>query len=425
MVDSRRAEQYHEGVAVLMLRSKAYAMFEDFLETVELSDLDEGVAATNGKRFFIGPEFGEYSPEERAFIIAHELNHILLRHPWRGVGKDGKLYNVAGDYVINDALHLIDIPNIPLPGTPITLDDLLNTNKAKKEAEDMKGLLYDESLKDYDTDTIYRKLINERDKRQQGERGESQADSEMVGDEGEGDVNGGDVIPNTDASSEDEVIKDIQTSIKKYKESHQAGTGTEDAENRILELLNMKDVLPWTVILQRYLKNLTASNYTWSPPRALYFPEKTAGNIPNTYLPRLREKTLRVAVAIDTSGSIGDADMALFISNIRGMFNAILQQVGYVGLFMLTTDEVYWWKKMPPVPDIMEIAQNARSGGTNFIPAFKLIDEMMIAPPDVFIYFTDGYGDFPETPPKYDVLWLLTPDSDAVPPFGNVISFSI
>ncbi|MGC8699210.1 MAG: DUF2201 family putative metallopeptidase [Candidatus Acidifodinimicrobium sp.] len=432
MISNDRFLQYHEAIAMLMLKAPSYAMFGDFLGGIKLEEMDHGVAATDGSKFYIGPLFKNYTTEERAFIIAHELNHILLRHPWRSVGMDNNLYNVAGDYVINDALHLLDMPNIPLPGTPITLDQLLNSDKAKQESKDMKGILYDESLRNMDTDSIYRLLMNKRAQMMKnaqgmngtGEMKEEEADRKMIGESPEGDMNGGDVIENHDKESEKEIIKKMQDSIKKYRETHEAGTGT-DADKRILDLLDITTALPWTAILQRYLKNLIASNYTWSPPKALYYPEEATGNVPNTYLPRLREKTVRIAIAIDTSGSIGEADMAVFMSNIQALFNAILQQVGYVGLFMLTTDEVYWYKKMPPVPYATEVVDNVRSGGTDFRPAFKLIDQMMIAPPDVFIYFTDGYGDYPEIPPKYDVLWLLTPGSDATPPFGQVIHFSL
>jgi predicted metal-dependent peptidase len=35
------------------------------------------------------------------------------------------------------------------------------------------------------------------------------------------------------------------------------------------------------------------------------------------------------------------------------------------------------------------------------------------------IFFTDGYATYPEKPPRYPVLWVLTKDNQT-PPFGKV-----
>ena len=441
MISEDRKKWYYDSLAVLFLTSPAYSMFRDFLNSVPLEDLKSGVAATDGTKIYIGPLYKQYNASEGAFIIAHELNHILLRHPWRSVGKDRHLYNIAGDYVINDTLHLKDLPNIPLPGKPIPISDFLNPQEskhAKAEADDMKGILYDESLKDYDTDAIYRMLENSKYRGQnEGEEGQEEGSEESSGQpsgkqgkqrEGQenenGSINGGDVIENENEDSQDETVKKLRESVNKWRERQSgAGSGT-DAEKRLLDLLDIKEILPWTAVLQRYLKSLVASNYTWSPPKAIYLPPGTAGNIPNTYVPRLRERTIRIAVAIDTSSSIGNADLNVFLTNIRAMFNAILMQAGYSGILMLTTDRVYSAFRMPPVPSVDTIVSQMLPGGTDFVPAFKFIEEYMQVPPDVFIYFTDGDGKYPDKAPRYDVLWLLTPNSTATPPFGNVIRFS-
>jgi len=158
MLDMTRERLYHEAVAMLILKSSAFAQFTDFLASVPLEPLDEGVAATDGVKFYIGPEFASYSANERAFIIAHELSHIILRHPWRIGDKDPMLWNIAGDYVINDALHLNELREISLPGKPVTLKEYLNPPKTSNTKE--KIILYDPSLKDLDADSIYRMIEN-------------------------------------------------------------------------------------------------------------------------------------------------------------------------------------------------------------------------------------------------------------------------
>jgi len=418
MIDPHRARLYHDAVAYLINNSPGFELFTDFFSTVELQNGD-GVAATDGRKFYIGPQFADYSTDQRAFIVAHELEHIILHHPWRGVGKNHDLWNIAADYAVNNALHLNDIPNIPLPGKPVTLAELLGTakgNDLEVPPNAVGGILYDPSLGphgDMPAEEIYRLLENETLKRGMGDP--------HIADKSPGNINGDDVIPNPDPVSEEEAMEKLKESARKYIERHPDKSQDENIK-RILEELDISLNLPWHIILQQYLKKLVASDYTWSPPKSLIYP-----NIREPiYLPRLRSRTIRIAVAVDTSGSIGPKDLAVFMGNIEALFNAILTQVGYSGLFMLTTSTVYWYKFMPPVPSLTEITANLKEGSTDFRPAFEMINQMMLEPPDLFIYFTDGdpgAGDFPATAPNYPVLWILVRDNPV--PFGTAIRFEL
>jgi predicted metal-dependent peptidase len=57
-------------------------------------------------------------------------------------------------------------------------------------------------------------------------------------------------------------------------------------------------------------------------------------------------------------------------------------------------------------------------GGTSFIPVFDELKKTKCTP-SILIYFTDGYGNFPEVSPKrYPVLWVLT-ENHQDPPWGR------
>ncbi len=424
MISEELSKRYHSALAFLILQSPAYAMFQDFLSNVKLESMKEGVMATDGEKIYIGPEFPNFTPEQQAFVIAHELNHILLRHPWRSTGKDNYLYNVAGDYVINNALHYIDLPNLPFLGKPLPLKEFINPPPDKRN---QVITLIDKSLLDMDTDSIYRILLKEvKSGKGKGKPVSSELDSGKGGQPINSDFDGKDVIPNPHDETEDEVLGKLRESVRKYQENHSSEINNNISVERIMKALNMTTALPWNTILQRYLKSLVAGDYTWIPPKPLYYPEDVLPrNIHNTYLPRLKSRSIRVAIAIDVSGSIGEVEIGVFMSNIFALFNAILQQVGYSGVFMLTTADVVWAVKIPPLPTVNEIAQHTpEGGGTDFRPAFELVNRMN-PPPDVFIFFTDGDGDYPEKAPPYDVLWLLTPDSTKTPPFGQVLKFTL
>ena len=63
--------------------------------------------------------------------------------------------------------------------------------------------------------------------------------------------------------------------------------------------------------------------------------------------------------------------------------------------------------------------QVSGGGGTDFEPAFQVIDTFETAP-DAIIYLTDMYGNFPSKEPGYPVLWASTSGIDKAP-FGQVI----
>jgi predicted metal-dependent peptidase len=96
------------------------------------------------------------------------------------------------------------------------------------------------------------------------------------------------------------------------------------------------------------------------------------------------------------------------------------------GALLLTTDVVYDYIRIPPIPVITNVQKRLKEGGTSFIPAFKWVSDNYRDDIDLFIYFTDAYGDYPENPPRYPVLWIVTTDLKKLPkqyypPFGNVI----
>ena len=66
---------------------------------------DIPTAATNGERVMFNPDFcEELSDEELKFLVAHECMHPMLEHPFRRQDRDIRVWNQAGDYVINQLL---------------------------------------------------------------------------------------------------------------------------------------------------------------------------------------------------------------------------------------------------------------------------------------------------------------------------------
>ena len=113
--------------ALISLQAKAPVHYSVLLATEVIWTDAVGTAATDGVYVYISPEFfrGLASDSQRAFLLAHEVSHIILRHPQRGkvyqdrgffrpsVSFDHRLYNRAADYIINSDCKAMGFEPIP------------------------------------------------------------------------------------------------------------------------------------------------------------------------------------------------------------------------------------------------------------------------------------------------------------------------
>ncbi len=122
-------------------------------------------------------------------------------------------------------------------------------------------------------------------------------------------------------------------------------------------------------------------------------PSKRYGTVPGL---RIRHRR-RLLVAIDTSGSIGPDDLALFFHEIF-----YLWRTGAEVEVIETDTRVYRrYAYQGKTPDIV-----MGRGGTDFNEALEQANQTK---PDALIFFTDGFADKPRVRPRVPVLWVLTP----------------
>lgn len=126
-----------------------------------------------------------------------------------------------------------------------------------------------------------------------------------------------------------------------------------------------------------------------------------------------------VLIAIDTSGSIGGAELQAFASEAI----AVVEQVGRPCRVVYCDAQVAAELKVDGA-DYKKLIKKAKGGGgTSFIPVFEYADEMRPAPCCV-VYLTDMYGEFPSVAPKkYQTIWVAT--SDEKGPFGKTIKLDL
>lgn len=358
--------------AKIALMSRADSAFFTTLAFSLIHTFDEKIstAATNGKYVKYNPTFFmSLTPEERVFLILHETMHCAYLHMVRRGSRNHRQFNVAGDHVIN--LQLIE-RGFKMPSMGLA----------------------DQQYAGLSTEEIYDLLPT------------SSANQPMPG-------IGEDLIENDEApSAEIEAeIQDIlvRASIQSKMAGDKPGTVPGDIQIFLDRLLNPK--LPWNRILQKYLQTFAKNDYSFRKPNRRFFPQM--------FLPSLYGETLmNIAVAVDTSGSVSDAEFNRFVTETH----SILRMMKPEKITMIQFDtELKSVDEVKSVRDLMRIKFTGR-GGTQIEP---VIEWANVNKPQLLLVFSDGYFDFggPET--KAKTLWLIHDNEKFQAPFGKVIHYEI
>lgn len=177
--------------------------------------------------------------------------------------------------------------------------------------------------------------------------------------------------------------------------------------NRLLATLKPPK-LPWQTLLQRFV-----NDRMWGSDLPSYSKLHRRTALVNYPVPTRYDDTIGdIVIAVDTSGSIGDADLRLMLSDVVGLTKTMLPE---------TTHVLYWGSAVvrhevydrTNVDDIPRATKPADGGGT----AVRCVYEWVMGQrtkPAVVVLFTDGYiDDWPTTWPC-PVFGVITTDT-AVP----------
>ena len=297
------------------------------------------------------------------FILAHEAMHILTGSLIRRQGRLKNRWNVATDLEINWVLKDM--------GFTITSTWLY-------KPEFHKDHLIAEQ--------IYDLLSQDQDK---GENEEDDEDSEWI-----------DLEEPEDADAEREATINQQSAMVA-------------ATQMMNDISNKGDAGSIPEVIRRLLKSMTESKVRWQD----YFMTVVSGInrddfsyrrclpgfIPkNIYLPTLYSPTTKALVIVDTSGSIGNKELQLFMGEVKSML--WMFNVSFISCDANVGEVV------EDAKNIEEILQAlVGGGGTSFAPAFKWIENNIHEPINV-VLMTDGYNgdDYIERPQVVQNLIILT-----------------
>lgn len=331
-----------------------------------------GMSATG--QIMLNPEWVEpLTVKEIMFLLAHEAMHYMLSHALRRQHRDHKAWNVACDKVINDTL--IDAKVGTFIDGGITLED------ARFGASEQ---FYDENDDDMGSGGI-------------GE-----------------DV--GDIVDENGQPLDDATIQQLQAqakieAIQNAKLAKQTGKLPESIERLVEEMINV--VTPWHEKLERYMSGKVRDGYSWNRPNRRFVGQGTY--LPGyDYIPRMGE----VVIAIDTSGSLSNKDLALFSGHVNRIVDTCIPEK----ITVLYCDYNIGGTQEYEPDDLPIVLKPVGGGGTSFKPVFKWLDSYD-GEVECLIYFTDGWGDQDDLDaPHTDTVWVTTDREDFS--FGEVIKFN-
>jgi predicted metal-dependent peptidase len=351
-------------------------------------------AATDGRNFFYNTKFVDsLNVKELEFLFGHEIGHCVFDHFGRKGSRDAKLSNIAQDFAVNQIL--VD----ERVGQKITKVQICQDNK-------YRGLAWEE---------IYDELWEKAEKisledllKQLGDTLDEHLDEAGAG-EGDKDGKGKPKLSK-------EQIKAIKDEIKEamIQSAQAAGAGKVPAGimRMIKDLTEPK--MDWREVLRMNIQSIIRNDYSFQRPNRK---SQHSGAV----LPGMKnDETVEVAIAIDMSGSIGDADAKVFLSEVKG----IMDQYADYKIDLWTFDtEVYGHVQITQDNDheLMEY-QPQGGGGTDFEVNWQFMMENDIQPKK-FIMFTDGYPCGGWGDEDYCDTLFIVKGSDNEAPFGQTVIY--
>ena len=307
---------------------------------------------------------------EVEFVLANGAMHASLAHEARRKKRSGWLWQMATDIAINDML----------------LQNGFNMPYGAEYRKRFSGMYAEE---------IYAQLRDDillEDENLEYEAHESE-DIELE--------------EQTSYEREDEIFQEqllAEEAISLLEEKMQMGEAPQSIE-RFFEIGNVGKI-DWREELRIALERFFRDDYVMMPPskKLLYR---------GIYLPSSISKTVRLVIAIDSSGSVDE----VLLNEFMGEVNFLMTLVPNYEIELLVCDDTIHSHKTFYSGEALDVVVKG-GGGTDFRPVFAFIEKNF---DDVrlLLYFTDMEGIFPKEKVDFPVKWV-TP-KEGIAPFGEVL----
>ena len=323
-------------------------------------------AAVDGRNLFFNTQFfNAMSNQEIEFVIAHEILHCVFDHLTRREDRDGQIYNIAADYIVNNLLVRDRIGTIP------------------KLVDCYQDFKYDTWSSEEVYDDIFEQAKQNGDDflNQLGELLDEHLDWEGDGEE---DGNNNSNISSKQPKYSKEQMREIRDEVKENMmtaaQSSGAGNVPAEIERMISKLTEPK--MNWREILRQQIQSTIRNDYTFMRP-------SRKGWHMSAVLPGQNfDETIDIAVGIDMSGSIGNEQGEDFLGEVQGIMDEY--QDYNIKVWCFDTKVYNEQDFTADGGERLEEYEIMGGGGTEFDCNWEYMKQHDITPKK-FIMFTDGY----------------------------------
>ncbi len=366
--------------AKLLVEYPAFGHIISRMEFIRNDDIQNCIS--DGKRFEYNDDFLLASTqEELSFALCHAALHTILNHTSRKQKRASYLWQLASDYAISSMLKQ----------SGFTLPEFARYQSRFEGmyAEEIYAILKDETKnEEFSDDEDLESGFNEENKqaqRQSSQHSSSKHDNERY---------------QMEAELEERLEqKFIEQLLQRFED---------EIPQPILRHINItpRSRINWKNELRRAVSHHAKSDYALFPPSKKLLYE-------GIYLPSVRSEELRLAIAVDVSGSVDDTLLEEFFNEVA----YILLGVSSYVIELIVADEKIRHHTTLRKGDAFP---NSFQGGcgTDFRVVFEYIKKQRIDP-KLLLFFTDMQGTYPQKKPAYEVVWVTKQTSK--PPFGRVI----
>ena len=338
------------------------------------------LAATDGYHVFVDTErLPQESPSTIRFILLHEVMHVVLGHIDRRGERRPREWALAVDHAVN----------LLLEGCGFTPPE---------------HAVCDRRFRSMTAEAIYDALLP---KGQSAEARAPETHTEGLGhpeahlDPADPRLAGASAHPMPAPVERRRLRKNLLAPMKCKLAGIGAGASSEEIEAAESEQV------PWRELLAQFVTGLRQTDYRLFP-----FNKKHLWR--GLYLPSVGEPgPEHIALAVDTSGSMDERALSLVLGELEQLRHAAPCRITLIQCdYEVQSVDAYGAHDPLPHHNPARSFRFTGRGGTRFEPVFDRIAHPDFQAdhgrPDALVFYTDGYGDFPDEAPDYPVLWLIT-----------------
>ena len=333
-------------------------------------------AINKSGHIFVNPEFIEpLSVQQVVFLLAHECMHWIMMTFTRQGNRDPKGWNFATDAVNNEILI------------------------ASNVGEFIEGGVRWAGAQDMTAEEVYQQLPDE-----PGGGGGKEVDNGGIGDDL--DYSGDPITPEEASTLEAQIKVEVAQAQQAAK---QMGSMPGALDRLITDLLHPET--PWYVILERFFDARAKDDYSWCRPNRRFVHQ-------GVYLPSMDSDCMgEVAIIVDTSGSVSQAELACFASHI----NSIMETTTPEQVHVVYVDADVSRVDTHEADELPIEFRPAGGGGTDMRVGVEYIERHL---PDVsaIVMLTDGYTPWPD---HVEVPMIVACTSDKTCPVAETIRLRV